>query len=454
MLGYTGSGGPTIKNSIVAGIAAPDYWQGVFGLEAAPSNFTTLNDPQPSFMHNLRNQSLIPSLSWGYTAGAAYRYNKVQGSLTLGGYDTSRFGSENVTFDFYPDVQRRFVVGLNSITYIPTGVTTTTTSTTLMSEKISLLIDSTIPYIYLPESACARFESAFGLQWNDTSEIYTVNDTQHTALQKMNPNITFTLANTAGETLDIVLPYEAFDLTASFPVVANETLYFPLKRAANDTQYTLGRTFLQEAYLIADYDRSEFSVSPCMWPSTFNENIKAILPPGETAPNNTITITLKPSPAPAGAIAGGVIGGVAVLILASLAFFFFYWKPRHQAKPVELSVSEEEQEAKPGTPATDPPKDPLHQELDGVFAGAELPDIYSVERKKQGELAGTPVSQSELASPEPVGSELDSPQVFEMPAREAVGSELSSAALSPREMSEADYFEQRRKQQHQTYYNP
>jgi hypothetical protein len=71
----------------------------------------------------------------------------------------------------------------------------------------------------------------------------------HTYLKSMNPSITFSLSNTAGESLDIVLPYAAFDLTASFPALANgrTTNYFPLRRAANDTQYTLGRVFLQEA---------------------------------------------------------------------------------------------------------------------------------------------------------------------------------------------------------------
>jgi len=68
----------------------------------------------------------------------------------------------------------------------------------------------------------------------------------------MNPNITFTIANTAGQNLDIVFPYRAFDLTATFPVLTNisnltdSVAYFPLKRADNDTQYTLGRAFLQE----------------------------------------------------------------------------------------------------------------------------------------------------------------------------------------------------------------
>jgi hypothetical protein len=169
--------------------------------------------------------------------------------LTLGGYDASRFSAKNLTIPFYTDTARKFITDLTAITYIPTGVSTITSSKTLMSETISMFIDSTIPYIYLPTPICDRFEAAFGLQWNDTSEIYTINDTMHTSLKSMNPNITFSLSNTGGETLDIVLPYAAFDLTASFPVVRTGTKanYFPLRRAANDTQYTLGRVFLQEA---------------------------------------------------------------------------------------------------------------------------------------------------------------------------------------------------------------
>lgn len=248
-LGYPTSGGPKLQKQIVAGIAAPDFWLGQFGLNPAPSNFTTLNDPQPSFLWSLVNQSVIPSTTWGYTAGAKYRHNKVQGSLTLGGYDTSRFDTKNITFPFYDDVARNFVVQLRAITYNSAGVSTNTASTTLMSTPIPMSIDSTIPYIYLPEDVCDRFANAFGLQWNNASEIYTLNSTAYQTLQTSKPSFTFTLANAAGETLDIKFPYEAFDRTASFPVLPtlNETAkFFPLRRAANDTEYTLGRPFLQE----------------------------------------------------------------------------------------------------------------------------------------------------------------------------------------------------------------
>jgi hypothetical protein len=144
------------------------------------------------------------------------------------------------------------MVELTTIKYVPTGVSTVTTPVTLMPETISMLIDSTIPFIYLPTDVCSRFESEFGLQWDSNDEIYTVNSTQHTSLQNLNPNITFTIANTAGQDLDIVLPYSAFDLIATFPVLTNisnltdSVAYFPLKRADNDTQYSFGRAFCKK----------------------------------------------------------------------------------------------------------------------------------------------------------------------------------------------------------------
>ncbi|KAL2074840.1 hypothetical protein VTL71DRAFT_8619 [Oculimacula yallundae] len=334
--GYLHSAGPELSKQIVAGFATPDYWLGQIGLDPKPSNFTTLNEPQPSYLWTLRNQSKIPSTSWGYTAGAAYRYDKVQGSLTLGGYDTSRFSTNNLTFPFYNDNSRRFLVSLRSVSYKPTGVSTITTSTTLSSDAISIYIDSTIPYIYLPLAACAKFESEFGLTWDAINEIYTLNETAHNTLKSSKPDLTFTIANNNGQTLDFIIPYGAFDLTASFPVLANGStpmMYFPLKRAANDTQFTLGRVFLQEAYLTADYDRSEFVVAPCVWPSTFQQNLVAIYPPDS---NQTISAIPGPEDSkstPIGAIIGGVLGGL-ILLAAALAYWYFVVRRKRRQSEV------------------------------------------------------------------------------------------------------------------------
>jgi len=79
--------------------------------------------------------------------------------------------------------------------------------------------------------------------------MYWVNDTLHEQLLSFNVNVTFAIGDTTigGPTVQIVLPYASFDLEAKLPFALDTMRYFPLQRAVNETQYTLGRAFLQEA---------------------------------------------------------------------------------------------------------------------------------------------------------------------------------------------------------------
>lgn len=135
----------------------------------------------------------------------------------------------------------------------------------LSNSSISALIDSTLPYFCLPLSVCEAFENAFGIQWDNEVQAYLVNDSLHTAMQAQNATVTFSLDGSVNgdQSVNISLPYAAFDLTASYSLLTNSSRYFPLMRATNESQYTLGRTFLQEAYVIADYERRNFSLSQC-----------------------------------------------------------------------------------------------------------------------------------------------------------------------------------------------
>ena len=125
----------------------------------------------------------------------------------------------------------------------------------LLPKPTLTFIDSTLPLTYLPLEACEAFEAALGLTYDSTERLYTINDTLHENLIANNPAFTFSLGNPLkGEpTVDIVLPYASFDFDiATPPRILNKSPYFPLKRSANDTQYTLGRTFLQEACVLHD----------------------------------------------------------------------------------------------------------------------------------------------------------------------------------------------------------
>jgi hypothetical protein len=299
-LGLPGSNLPTIEKQVIAGIWTDDFFLGSLGLSPVPFNFTNLNDPQPSMLGTLRNKSLIPSTSWAYTAGAHYREPPVYGSLTLGGFDATRFQPNNLTFAFGADFSRDLLVSLHSITYDTVG------SSPLLASSINMFIDSLVTEIWLPVDVCEAFAQQFNLTWNAQGQLYLVDDAAHTALVAQNPKFTFTIGQTGGSgAIDIVLPYAAFDLSLMAPIVGDNTRYFPLKRAQNSSQYTLGRTFLQEAYVIADYDRRNFSVSQALFPSTsVAQKIVAILPPGHSSNGKRLS--------------GGVIAAIVISILAAI----------------------------------------------------------------------------------------------------------------------------------------
>ena len=171
----------------------------------------------------------------------------VYGNLIFGGYDSSRFASNSATFNFAPDVNRDLVVVVQSIYSTEGGGKTTI----LGQDGFKAYVDSTVPYIILPQSACEQFENAFGLEFDDASGLYLVSDSLHTTLQSRNASFSFVLGNTVSgnSEVTITLPYSAFDLTATPPFLSGNgsSRYFPLKRGDNDTVYTLGRTFLQES---------------------------------------------------------------------------------------------------------------------------------------------------------------------------------------------------------------
>jgi hypothetical protein len=222
-----------------------NQFRGVLGLSTQPVNYSTIgNFSAPSLFTSLRSQNLIPSLSWSFTAGAKYRLKAGQyAQLIFGGYDKSRFQTNAATFSLAGDINRDIVVAVQSIVY------SGTTQTTLLSSPIFAFIESTDANIWLPASACQAFERVFGLVADNSTGLYLMNTTHYNSLLTANPEVTFTLANSlsGGQTVSVVLPFSAFALPAVYPFTPNSTYYFPLKVAANETQYTLGRTFLQEA---------------------------------------------------------------------------------------------------------------------------------------------------------------------------------------------------------------
>ena len=408
-LDWQGYGGMSLGRQIVAGYITEDFYLGVLGLSPLSVNITSFNDQYPSFVGTLKAENHIPSNSYGYTAGASYRSYPVSafGSLTLGGYDSTRMdASKNLTIVGGSDTYRPLLMGIEKIT---------SGSIQLLDTPIITALDSIVSQIWLPISACKHFESAFGLVWDSTHELYIVNETQHSALLSKNASIIFTLSTGSEQNkdarLDITLPYAAFDLTAKPPYAGlNDSVrHFPLKQAANDTQYTLGRTFLQETYMIADYDRAALSLFPAVFPdSSIVPHLVPVTSP-ENMPSIAVTSVKSPRGLSRAALIGIVVAVIILLVLmAAGALFYLYRNRREKARRAALKGLSPEGKV----------------ELAGSQAyGSELEGHVAADIKH------------ELASPVDVTHELASP----LDPREWKGSQISSYMSSPRQEMPGDH---------------
>jgi hypothetical protein len=318
-----------------------------------------------------------------------YNHNpSIYGSLTLGGYDASRFQANTLNFSMGSDISRDLLVAIQGVTVSGSS------SSNLLSNPIYAFINSLVPHIWLPVGACKAFEKAFNLTWDDPTQLYLVDDIQHQKLLRQNPTVTFKIGSgTSGEAVSIDMPYGSFDMAFS----SNATKYFPLKRATTTDQYTLGRTFLQNAYVVANYEYFNFSVSQAKYPST-------------SVPQQLVTLPAKGTPKASssglstGAIVGIAVGGavVAILAIGGLTWFFCFRKrnkPESQ-QPSYTPVGGAETYAKAELDATgvqlaEAEGRPIGYELDA----ANKPPIKPWQNNP-AELAANEVAASEVHTPE------------------------------------------------------
>jgi hypothetical protein len=237
------------------------------------------------------------------------------------------------------DNDRDILVNINNIT--TDGVTGGDRS--LITNPVYAFVDSTVTEMWLPISTCYLFEQAFNLTYDNATALYLVNDQHHDVLTKLNPNITLTLspAPEYGKTVQITLPYAAFDLTAKPPYrgVSTNQRFFPLRRAINETQYTLGRVFLQEAYLTVDWERQNFYVSQINWQPVQTSHLVAIEP---LHPNGSLSGRVRtPKSLETGAIVGIVVAIIALGgIIITLSILLYRSKKRSKREAAEAKQRE------------------------------------------------------------------------------------------------------------------
>ncbi|KAI0525762.1 aspartic peptidase domain-containing protein [Xylaria bambusicola] len=276
---------------LVAGINDTSAYTGFFGLGITEGNFGGVVAQGP--ITSLVQQSgTIPSHSYGYTPGAYYAgANGVPMSLTLGGYDANRFEPHDTRFSLnsttrQPQVLvRAITASVSDVEQAPTEWSTASMPLLSYNESVTAMIDSSTPYLWLPSHVCDRFASALNLTWNETLGLYVFSNNDVLDSYRSAPGLSFTFTFSSADNtgnfgaptnmtgiVNITVSANAFIQSLQYPFMnhidygAPAIPYFPLKRAENSSQLTIGRSFLQEAYMITNYETSTFSIHKARFP--------------------------------------------------------------------------------------------------------------------------------------------------------------------------------------------
>lgn len=329
-IGIADASSTVIPNQVIEAIATKDFYNGFIGLNGNAVNISSTLNSSTSFLTSLSNSRVIPGRSWAYTAGASWADPPVYGSLVLGGYDASLIAQDKTDtkveargqFPFGPDENRELILYVQDVSGHPKLAGSS-------GAGFSIVLNSAVPDIWLPEKVCGAFESAFNLQYNATANRYFLNSTAYTAIQQLDPNITFSLATSATDTaVNITMSWQSFDLVdKSTEAASHNNRYFAIRRGQNTTQYTLGRAFFQDAYVITDWERAKFWVHQAVHPSLDTQSSVKLISSISSGSVKRDTGAYRSE-----IIVGSVAGGLGFLLLISGLLLFFYLRRRRTRK--------------------------------------------------------------------------------------------------------------------------
>ncbi|PHH74128.1 hypothetical protein CDD82_5092 [Ophiocordyceps australis] len=275
-----------MSNVIIAAVNTTQAFVGYLGLGIQQGKFGDKVIESP-LTQAVQTFGLLPSYSYGFTAGAHYRNTVV--SATLGGYDAARLEPHDTTFNLMPNNSNPqvFVRGiwLSSLDQSNVSVNYTDVILSAWEDNFTAIIDSSTPHLWLPERVCKRFAALYDGRYNDTFDLFTMDPQKylhHTTTTT--EEITFSLSSVDNKdnfglplqvpgVVNITFPSEAFVGLLTYPFGGGVIKYgdpnvpYLTVRMSKDDNFILGRSFLQESYLVTKFDESLFSIHQAKFPA-------------------------------------------------------------------------------------------------------------------------------------------------------------------------------------------
>lgn len=272
-----------------------------------------------------------------------------QGSVILGGYDENRMIRNEVVFPFHEDVELVHTVWVESINWVDKlkgNISFDVSQTNYTSH-----IDSTRPFIYLPPVIYDKLSENLDLQYDNQTKSLIVPDEKQMEFKIRDPIMSFTVTplnrdKIPNKSVTIQIPYSSLLLKMDYPIAKkNQSVrYVPIRKASDSSQYVLGRTFLQNAYIVSDYERGSFSIHQ----AKLQEGIASdpLIRPILTKNTNLGTLDSWKSAKKSlskQALAGIVTGAIILTLLLFSIIFWLIYKRRQKQRIKQTSNMEKPQ---------------------------------------------------------------------------------------------------------------
>ncbi|KAI0141818.1 aspartic peptidase domain-containing protein [Xylariaceae sp. FL1272] len=453
------------------GIGAPGTVNQSFSTSDAPINASLI----PGIL-NAEDQ--IPSNSFGMHIGSA---NPVMsGSLYFGGYDQNRIVGEILSYadDItksinLKDIGIQVIDGASPWSFDTKSGLLAANNDSIPSGGIEVSVDGCSPYLTLPKSTCDAIAKELPVTYNEALGLYIWNtdDAKYSQIVSSASALQFNFtAGSNTETVTINVPFPHLNLTLTQPLVDTDMQYFPCYTGFAG-QYTLGRAFLQDAFIGAHWGMKKWWLAQAPGPNIPSANVKTIQKSDttiQTSSNdwkaswdgswkalttdqvtNSSTVTpegsdsdsggeTKGSSSPSSGLSTGAKAGIgvaaaigALAVIGALVFFFLRRRRQSSEKSAETSP-----DAAPYNPQASPaPTHPMHgTPQQGYYAPVKNP----------GETSPA-MSNAYSHSPHSVNAAMYNQQYPQQyaayPPQQQYSAELTAIGNTPQELPASNMYE-------------